>query len=204
MRAVNLLRDLEVPSSGRSESRLRFPRVSGPVGIAAFAVIACAAIAVLSIGAGSTVAERERELDRLKVEEAAIKAPPPAPVDDGSQRENAVLAALSSRIPWDSLLRQVAQVTPDDVWVTGLTAQAPTAAAADATAAPAGTTGSPTQFTLTGYTYSQRSVARVLAQLALVPHLANVQLQSAVRTQVGKRSLVQFAIAADVRPQGEA
>ena len=44
-------------------------------------------------------------------------------------RVGALSAALTSRIAWDRVLRQVSLVLPEDVWLTSLSATAPTAAA---------------------------------------------------------------------------
>ena len=84
---------------------------------------------------------------------------------------------------------------PEDVWLTNLSAAAPSPS--QATAGAAG-------FTLTGSTYSQNGVARFLSRLAVIPDLANVRLQSSQSQVVNERELVQFTILADVRAPGSA
>ena len=51
---------------------------------------------------------------------------------------------------------------------------------------------------MTGYTYSQEGVARLLTRLDLVPHLTNVQLQTSAASTIGTRQVVSFTIAAQV------
>ena len=71
--------------------------------------------------------------------------------------------------------------------------QAPTAGGASSTSG----------FTINGRTYSQDGVARLLARLALVPHLTNVTLQhsSAATSETG-RKVVEFTINATVKGVG--
>jgi Tfp pilus assembly protein PilN len=111
-------------------------------------------------------------------------------------RVGALSAALGGRIAWDRVLRQVSLVLPEDVWLTNLSALAPTAASAP-------TAGS-SSFTLTGSTYSQSGVARFLSRLTVIPDLTNVRLQSSASSLVNQRELVQFTILADVPPPGAA
>ncbi|HEX4929140.1 MAG TPA: PilN domain-containing protein, partial [Gaiellaceae bacterium] len=111
-------------------------------------------------------------------------------------RIGALSAALTSRVPWDRVLRQVSLILPEDVWLTNLAASVPTKSAAG----PAAATSS--GFTVTGSTYSQNGVARFLSRLSVIPDLANVRLQSSQSTVVSNRELVQFTILADVRSGG--
>jgi Tfp pilus assembly protein PilN len=53
--------------------------------------------------------------------------------------------------------------------------------------------------TITGYTYSQDSVARLLERLSVVPDLKNVQLQSSASTKVGGQQVYAFTIVSDIR-----
>ena len=56
----------------------------------------------------------------------------------------------------------------------------------------------PTGFTVTGYTYSQKSVARLMRRLQLLPWLTGIQLQSSQLTTVGTNSAFQFTITGGV------
>src|ERR671912_1688078 len=125
------------------------------------------------MSAGGSVNSKQSELDALRAQIAAV---PVVPVVDTSREDalaaekgariGALSAALSGRVAWDRVLRQVSLVLPEDVWLTNLTAAAPDAAQQSATGS---------GFTLTGATYSQNGVARFLARLAVIPDLANIR-----------------------------
>jgi Tfp pilus assembly protein PilN len=191
MRAVNLLpRDV-------SRRELRKPPVPALVGLVGFVVVTTA-VAVLYLSASATVSDRMEELNALQTERESL--PPPPKVDgtedtllnEKTRRVAAVGAALGKRLPWDRLLREFSLVLPEDVWLISLNATAPAGPGVPAV----------NGFSITGYTYSHEAVARLLTRLAVVPHLANVRLQSSIRTLIGSRSVVQFVVSADVRPPG--
>ena len=201
MRAVNLL--------PRDEPKKSFEATRGVVfGAAGGAALVTALLVSMSVSAGGAADSKHAELDALRAQIAAI---PPAEVKDTSEEEalaahkvarvGALSAALSSRVAWDRLLRQVSLVLPEDVWLTNLSATAPAAATAAAAGA---TTASTAGFTLTGSTYSQNGVARFLSRLSVIPDLENVRLQSSQSALVAERELVQFTILADVRAPGDA
>ena len=201
MRAVNLL--------PRDEPKKSFEATRGVVfGAAGGAALVTALLVSMTVSAGGAANSKRAELDTLRAQIAAI---PPAEVKDTSgdealaaqkvARVGALSAALTSRVAWDRLLRQVSLVLPEDVWLTNLSATAPAAATASAAAA---TTASTAGFTLTGSTYSQNGVARFLSRLSVIPDLANVRLQSSQSALVAERALVQFTILADLRALGDA
>ena len=149
------------------------------------------------------------------------------------ERIAAVGSALSDRMAVDRILREISLVLPEDVWLSGLTirsdsagvgaAEPEPAAAPPAEGEAAAGEGQPAEgeapqpptvpeaeattessgFVLIGYTYSQEGVARMLSRLAVLPHLANVQLSESLSVPAGKRFVVQFTILADLRtPRG--
>jgi len=193
MRAVNLLPRDEAKRSFEAKRGVVFGGIAG-------AALATAVVASMTMSAGGSVSGKQEELDALRAQVAAI---PPVQVNDTSKedalaaekgaRVGALSAALSGRVAWDRVLRQVSLLLPEDVWLTNLTAAAPDAAQPSATAS---------GFTLTGATYSQNGVARFLARLAVIPDLANVRLQSSQSQLLNERELVQFTILADVRRPG--
>jgi Tfp pilus assembly protein PilN len=208
MRAVNLLpRDVE---RQRSEGG-RAPLLVASGGIAA---VTAAAIVLFISASGSIDDERAR----LESVEAAITritdSGQPALVPGAIARERtdrvaALSAALTTRVPLDRLLRQLAFVLPDDAWLTGMSAVAP----ADATVAVPATTA--TQgVTIQGATYSLASVARVLSRLAAIPSLDDVRLAASARVapaaegssgadaqpKATQKTVVTFSIAANLRP----
>lgn len=196
MRAVNLL-PRDAPKKSFEAKR---GVVVGSVGGVALVSVVLASMMLSAGGAGS---EKQAELDALRAQIAAIPTVPATDTsnDDAlaaqkSARVGALSAALSGRIAWDRVLRQVSLVLPEDVWLTNLAAAAPTAG---------GVAGeSALKFSLTGSTYSQSGVARFLSRLSVIPDLANVQLQSSASVSVNARDLVQFTIVADVREPGVA
>ena len=193
MRAVNLLpRD-----DARSRSRQTNPVVLGGV-IAGVAATAILAAAFLTVSAG--VADKQERLDAAQGELDSTPVPPPADTSastlqqEKGQRVVALSTALGRRVAWDRILRELSLVLPEDVWLSSLSAKAPSQAAD----APAG-------FTITGKTYSHDGVARLLARLAVVPHLSAVQLQhSAVTPSEAGRPVVEFSIQALIKAPGSA
>ena len=174
MRAVNLL-----PRDDAAQGRKRppLPVLVGCVGT----VLVTALIAVLFLSASAGVAKKQRALDQIKAEYAALPTPAAAlPVvaqlpQERQTRVTALASALGQRVAWDRVLREVSQVVPSDVWLVSLNALAPVLNPA---ASPtAGTAALPPQgFIVTGCTYSQDSVARFLARLSIVPDLTSMTL----------------------------
>jgi Tfp pilus assembly protein PilN len=194
MRAVNLLpRD-----DPRGASRQTNPVAIG--GVAAF-VAMTAIIAAWFLTTSAGVADKQKRYDEAQAELAATPVPPPAPASastleqEKGQRVTALSAALGKRMAWDRILRELSLVLPDDVWLSTLAAKAPGEAATP------GSGG----FTIAGKTYSHDGVARLLARLAVVPHLSNIQLQhSNLSPSEGGRSIVEFSIQATVKAPGAA
>ncbi len=201
MRAVNLLARNDFATETRGAGR----RLSVPIVGGAGAAAVCALLALLFLTTSSGVSSKEQDLEALRAERAAL-----AKATGGSatltaerrSREAALAGALSGRIAWDRVLRRLALVLPRDVWVTGLTASAPTATITATSAAPAGAGGTPTGFNLRGHALSHQQVARTLTRLAVLPDLSDVQLVSDAETVVEERRLFTFTIAANIRPSG--
>jgi Tfp pilus assembly protein PilN len=120
------------------------------------------------------------------------------------QRSLALATALGDRVAWDRILRRMALVMPDDVWLTSLVGTTPLQAAASTTTSTTATTPSvlpptATALTLQGYTYSQAGVARLLERLQVLPDLKNVQLKQSVTSNVGGQNVVNWTIITDIR-----
>lgn len=203
MRAVNLLpRDVPVKSFAAGRGI-----VFGGVGGGALVTVA---LATMVLGAGGAAATKQQEFDSVQAQIAAV--PRPVVKNDASDdaqlaaemgaRVGALSLALDGRVAWDRVLRQVSLVLPEDVWLTSLSASAPTSLIDSAGAAVAPATGGSAGFTLVGSTYSQDGVARFLSRLSVVPDLANVRLVSSQSQTVRERDLVGFTIVADVRAPG--
>jgi Tfp pilus assembly protein PilN len=220
MRAVNLLpRDLERDSSRGG----RGPYLVAAGGLAAVT----AAAVVLMMSASSAVSDQKAQLESVQAQLAGIPAPNKPAVESGviaqerTDRVAALAAALSTRVPVDRLLRELAFVLPEDAWLTGMTATAPVAVAPAGSppgrGAPSAASGTP-GVTIQGATYSHESVARVLARLSALPTLTGVRLTAsalvdpsedsadgaAAKKAKKQKPVVTFTITANVRSAGSA
>jgi Tfp pilus assembly protein PilN len=216
MRAVNLL--------PRDAERVRSEGARTPVLIAAGGVAVVTAVAaVLSFSASGTAGERRAELASIEDAIALVsRTETPAVsqavlVQERTDRVSALGAALTTRIPFDRLFRELSLVLPEDAWLTGITASAPVSTTP--TGAPPGgasrATATETQgVTIQGATYSHQSVARVLARLSVIPSLENVRLTASARVvpqedETGgaqkktkkkkQKAVVTFSVAASLR-----
>lgn len=210
MRAVNLLPREPKRSRGRLgvvvQLALVSPFVVGSLLTAGYLL------------SSAKVNDRKATLQMLHDELASLPAPPPQPPVNAAlalqrdQRIAALSAALQTRLAWDRILREISTVLPDDVWLTNLSATAPTqppptaatttTTSTTTTAPPATPPPAPTApLNITGYTYSQEGVARLLSRLAVVPALQDVQLVQSTRAVVATRAVFSFSIQANVRAQ---
>lgn len=192
MRAVNLLPREEAKRSLK-------PTLPVLTGVAA-AVLATTVVSAGFLLESAKVAHQRSELDAARAELALV--PPPAPQQASSsvlageetQRVAALQSALDERVAWDRVLREVSLVLPNDVWLSGLSLTSPTSTAASGTES--------MSFSMSGSAFSHADVARLLSRLALVPDLANVELDHSNSTTPGKHSPVEFKVTADVRVSG--
>jgi Tfp pilus assembly protein PilN len=190
MRAVNLLpRDVV-----RSGLKPTAPLLTGVIGSVLVTTVLCAGFLLQS----AKVAEKRNELDAARAELALV--PPPAPTGPSdanglagqeAARVVALQAALSGRVAWDRLLREVSMVLPKDVWLSSMTLSAPVVG---------DIAGTP--FVLIGNAFSHEGVARLLSRIALIPDLTNVRLDHSNKMTPGERSAVEFKIMAMIRQPG--
>src|SRR5213594_3409496 len=200
MRAVNLL--------PRDQGQRTIKKESLPVLIGACSGVLVAAVlgAMFMMGSGK-IAAQQRKLDDLNRIYQALPPPPAGPsaaqqqlAGEQSARVTALSTALTSRVAWDRVFREFSLVLPEDVWLTSLTAHSPVSPAGTS-ATPTGT-GAPTQFAISGRTYSHDGVARLISRLQVVPDLQNVTLVSSTLSQVAGQDVVEFSIVADIRTTG--
>jgi Tfp pilus assembly protein PilN len=205
VRAINLLPKDDARRSAKQQKKQWI--VAIPVVIALLLTVALAAA---FLNASGKVKSKQAELTGLKAELAAIPTPDVSKVQsqnalaaEKQTRVTALNAALSHRVAWDRVLRELSLVLPNDVWLTTVSAKAPVSSSvAAAPAAPAAGTVAATGLTLDGYTYSHAAVARLLSRLAVIPDIGNVQLQQSQLAKVGNQQVVHFTIAADVHSPG--
>lgn len=181
MRAVNLL--------PRDEQRVALEGMRAPLLVVAGGVAAVTTAAVvLGLSAGGTAEDRRAELAAVEAAIATLPRPPRSVVSQGvlaqerTDRTAALAAALSSRIAFDRLFRQISVVLPDDAWLTGIKAISPIATqpAEDGgrSPVPAPTPTGLQGVTIQGATYTHSSVALVLSRLSVLPALEDVSLTS--------------------------
>lgn len=207
MRAVNLLPE--------ETNARRIPKNAVvPAAGAAAALIAAGAVGFIAHSESSSVASKQRNLDELKVQLSHVQASVPstnaataALLSSRDARLTALDAVLKSRVPWQTMLRQISLVLPADTWLDGLTLNAPLTgdAAAAAASAPTGATAAapaPTDVVITGYTSSAAALARVLQRLSVVPSLSDVTLTTSQAVQRGKKTVFQFSISAALATPG--
>lgn len=208
MRAINLLPRTQTIQERRTA---RFREANAVTIGGGAAVLLCALLAGLFVVSSSAVSSKRDELAALQSEKTELDRRSQASqraalIVERQARESALASALSSRIAWDRILRRLARVLPRDVWVSGITTASPTSTtAAGSVAAPSapGVETVPTGFNLRGFAPSQQAVARTIARLAVLPDLSDVQLVSSTETVLEKRRVLDFTIAANVRPSGD-
>jgi Tfp pilus assembly protein PilN len=209
MRAVNLLPREQVEQKREARNPVALVAMIG------------GAVVVLALVAGFLLANRsvDRQKQALASARAELAANPAKKLSaqtqafrstvltQREQRSLALASALGDRVAWDRILRRMALVMPDDVWLTSLVGTMPLQSATSTTTATTSTsTTTPsvlpptaTALTLQGYTYSQASVARLLERLQVLPDLKNVQLKQSATTDVGGQAVVNWTIITDIR-----
>jgi Tfp pilus assembly protein PilN len=203
MQAINLLPRDDARRNQKAQWIVIVPVV--------LAVLMTGAFSAMFLSASGKVKDRQSELSSLQMQLSAIPTPDASKVRtqnalaaDKQARVTALNAALSRRVVWDRVFRELSLVLPDDVWLSTVSAKAPVSSSvATAPAAPAaGASVAATGLTLDGFTYSQPAVARLLTRLSVIPDLVNVQLQQSTLSKIGSTPVVHFTIAADVRGPG--
>jgi Tfp pilus assembly protein PilN len=203
MRAVNLLpRD-----DGQQKKKAQNYPALVSTGLS---VLVIGLLGVMYFSAKSTAEQKDLALQDAQAELALLPTPADSAAKTASQRQltserdqrvGALTSALTHRVAWDRVLREISLVLPEDVWLKDFAAVSPHPA--NASPAPLAAAGQPpTLLTINGYTYSHDAVARLMTRLAVIPELQNVWLQQSSRSEVGGRSLVAFTIKADVRQAG--
>jgi Tfp pilus assembly protein PilN len=160
----------------------------------------------------SAVSDKQATLDGLEQQVAAAQATAAsaqAARANMQARHTAVTTVTSQRVTWEQVLRDLARVLPSNVWLQNLQAQSPTPTVSASTASTTSTTttaptgSTPTAFVVTGFTSSQKAVARVMDRLSVLPWLSDVSLQQSTRADTGRGGMaVQFTIGANLSSTG--
>lgn len=203
MRAVNLLPRDDGP-------RQRKPQNLPALVSTGVAVLVIGLLGVMYFSAKSSAEQKDLALQDAKAELALLPSPGDSQAKTAPQRQlagerdqrvTALTSALSHRVAWDRVLREISLVLPEDVWLKDFSAASPYPA--NASSPPVAAAGQPpTLLTIDGYTYSHDAVARLMTRLAVIPDLQNVWLQQSSRSEISGRTIVQFTLKADVRQTG--
>lgn len=205
MKAVNLLPHDELSAGSLG---VRDPLIAGGALVTALVIAGVGGVFLLEHSqAGS--AQQQLTLAQAHLAEAQahehhqqpkLHVKPIVPTPSVTSQElpwrTAVASAMSTRIAFDRVLQDFERVVPSDVTVTNLTMGAPGASASSTSAASATATANGT-FSLTGSTFSEDSVARLMSRLMLLPDLTNVSLSSSQADAV--TGVVTFTVLAQVK-----
>jgi Tfp pilus assembly protein PilN len=157
----------------------------GTLGVALLAVVAM----VLTT---NSVNSKTEELSKVKAEEQGVKEVADAlrPYGTFAQiseaRQTEISALTSSRFNWERALRQLSRTIPDDVWLLNIGGSvAPGIDVSDAggggnTSALREKANAPA-FTMTGCTFSQHAVARMMTRMQNLDDVTDVQLAKSAR-----------------------
>jgi len=218
MRAVNLL------PPDRAAARAGGQPASTKTLLVAFGAVGALIVGGLSITvwtSNSSVSSSSKQLASLQTQILSIPTTT-APTGTTGSRQGDVVGLSNGRLAWDEFLTDLSKVMPEDVWIQSLAGTIPgsaanLAAAQAAAAAPipgssttttTTTTSTPaataavSTFTVTGFTYSQPSVARMLRRLELVPWLSGISLVSSSQATIGNDTVYQFQLKGAITSPG--
>ena len=197
MRPVNLI----PPEDRRGE---RAPMRTGPLAYVIVAVLAVALIAVTAtVLIGNQISDRKAEKANLQaqVAEAQAEAEHLSSFADFASlqqvREQTVASLAQSRFDWERVLRELAIVIPNDVWLTNLSASV-SADAAESTTSTSSSSSSSASISAEGVTgpsleiqgcaEGHEAVARFLASLHDIDGVTRVTVLSSDRANAATES----------------
>lgn len=186
MKAVNLLPERHRPrqaSGGRDGSAWV---VLGVLGVVVVAVLLYVLTANSINSAKSDIAEAKADTERANAQAGRL-GPYGNFAKVKEQRVEAVKDLADSRVDWERLMRELARVLPDGVWIqsadasdgTGNDQTAAAPASTGGTGAPATPAGP--QVTLTGCAPDQPTVAETLVRLRTLQGATDVTLEHSTR-----------------------
>lgn len=113
-------------------------------------------------------------------------------------KRGTVVSLTSGRVNWERVIRRVAAVVPDTVWLDSVLAEAPDASSASGAGSAGGQLTTPKGLHLEGYAYTQPQVAQMIARMRVVPGLGTAQLTQSEIERRGARKVVRFVIDAPI------
>ena len=203
MRAVNLL-----PPDQRSRSFRVRPTPRGAVGVAVIAAVA--AVGYWGFSIHQAQGDAQSDLDSAKAETAELQAQVGAYSAAQSrraaheQRRGLGVGLTAARVNWERIVRDTATVMPRQTWLTSLKADSPglstgpqasgSSGSSSTPAAAPSPGGSSSGLHLTGFAYTHKQVALLMARLGTVSGLGEPKLTSSTVQPRGGRKVVQFQI----------
>lgn len=190
MRAVNLL-----PADARRRRSVK-PSKGLLLGVGALAMLGSMGYWGYSIHRTTDAAKDE--LTAAQAESGALQAKlgvyQQADARQAGQRAQkaAVVALTAARVNWERVIRDLATVTPRQVWYASLKVETPGLGTSGASATAPGAPASAVH--LDGYAFTQRQVAILMVRVGAVPGLGEPQLTSSTVQQKGGRAVVHFVI----------
>jgi Tfp pilus assembly protein PilN len=182
VRPVNLI----PPEERRSKAPIR----TGPIAYLLVGALALALGAVtLLVLTSNKISDRKAEITDLQQQEAAATAQAAqlAPFANfravEENRKTTIRSLADSRFDWDRVMRELALVIPDDVWLVELTGNSATGGSTttSSSSTSADSLGVPS-LTLTGCASDQDAVAGFLSALRDIDGVTRVGLASSERT----------------------
>jgi len=179
MRPVNLIPPDERPGH-------RKPLRGGPLAYVVLAALAAVLIGVTAlVVTNSQISDREGEIANLEAEKATVEARAQA-LDAYTQfhlvqeqRLATITSLADSRFDWERVMRELALILPDDVWLTNLTGSAAPDAAPEGAAGVSLRSGiAGPALELVGCARSQEAVAGFLQALKDVDGVTRVGMPS--------------------------
>lgn len=190
MRPVNL-----IPPDQRKGAARAAGATSGPPirVLAVFGVLSVALLGVLALVlTKNQINSKTEELAKVQVQEQGVKQVADAlrPYGQFAQVQQArrlqIDTLVSSRFNWERSLRQLARAIPENVWLLDLSGTASPAIDVESAGGGGGLTNlrekaDAPAFTITGCTYSQHAVARMMTRMQNLDDVTDVQLAKSAR-----------------------
>jgi Tfp pilus assembly protein PilN len=206
MRAVNLLpKDAE-------RARRTAPNPVLLVGVAGLAIVLAALFSMYMSASGKVQDKKTERTDLQSRYTILTKVNPPPKIlsiqeevaSPINERIAALGSALSYRVPWDSILSQIALVMPSGVKLTTLDATTPVSANPTFAASASGSSSTAAKLSISGWAYSQESVSLLLTRLEILPPLTDVTLVSSMINSGAKPVTYNFSVSAQILAPGGA
>jgi len=189
-------------------ARVRFRKVQCGLGMAVVAAVA--AVGLLVVSAGSSVADAEEQVQAAGTEQTRLQAEARPFAEVGAvyaraaAAEQMLVQAMGQEVRYSRFLNDLSLTVPPEVWITNASfAQDGGTAAAAAGPAVAGTTSTPAglgTITLTGIAFDHDDVALWLEVLAKQRGFAAPFLQSSTEALLGTKKTVNWTTSIVLSP----